>query len=185
MLCQSCGQRPATTHIKSIVNGQLAETHLCAHCAKEQGYSNLLDGSLLGSFGGFGSLLGGLLAGPAAEAAPEAAPQQVKRCPACGASFPEISRSGQMGCAQCYETFRAQLLPVIQRIHGAARHRGKSPGGSALRVTEQNTQLAPAPQPAETPLEEKKRLLKEAVAAQNFAQAAVLRDQIKEMESHG
>lgn len=176
MVCQSCGQRPATTHIKSVVNGQLTETHLCAHCAKEQGY-----GSLLGGFDGFSSLLGGLLGSPAVEAPA----QQVKHCPGCGASFQEISRSGRMGCAQCYEAFRAQLLPVIQRIHGSARHRGKSPGGSALRVTEQNTQLAPAPQPAETPLEEKKRLLQEAVAAQNFEQAAILRDQIKEMEQHG
>lgn len=175
MLCQSCGQRPATTHIKSVVNGQLTETHLCAHCAKEQGYGNIL-----GSWGGFGSLLGGLLGSPL----PETTPQQLQHCPGCGASFQEISRSGQIGCAQCYDTFRAQLLPVIQRIHGAAQHRGKSPGGSALRVTERNTQLAPTAQPAESPLEEKKRLLQEAIAAQNFERAAELRDQIKEMEQH-
>lgn len=176
MTCQCCGQRPATTHIKSIVNGQLTETHLCAHCAKEQGYS-----SILGGWGGFGSLLGGLLGDPLAEAPA----QQVKHCPGCGTSFSEISRSGQIGCAQCYETFRAQLLPVIQRVHGAAQHKGKQPGGSALRVTDQNRQLAPAPQPAESPVERKKRQLQEAVAAQDFEQAAVLRDQIKEMEQHG
>ena len=115
MLCQSCGQRAATTHIKSMVNGQLTETHLCAQCAKKQGY-----GHILGDWGGFGSLLGGLLGEvPAAE---------VKRCPGCGASFGEISQTGQIGCGECYQTFRAQLLPVIQRIHGAARHKGKSPG---------------------------------------------------------
>lgn len=173
MLCQSCGQKPATMHIKKIVNGQLTEAHLCAHCAKQQGYAGALE-----SWGGFGSLLGGLLG--------EVPQQEVKRCPGCGASFGEISQSGQIGCAQCYETFRAQVLPVIQRIHGSARHRGKSPGGSALRVADQNTQLSPSPKQREaSPLEEKRRLLKEAVEAQNYEQAAVLRDQIKEMEKNG
>ena len=37
----------------------------------------------------------------------------------------------------------------------------------------------------ETVLEEKKRLLKRAIEDQNFEQAAVLRDQIKEMEQNG
>ena len=36
----------------------------------------------------------------------------------------------------------------------------------------------------ESPLEEKKRLLKQAIEQQDFEQAAVLRDQIKEMEHH-
>ena len=66
MLCQNCGQRPATTHIKQLVNGQLTEAHLCAHCAQKQGY-----GGILGDWGGFGSLLGGLLG--------EAPAQQVVR----------------------------------------------------------------------------------------------------------
>ena len=36
----------------------------------------------------------------------------------------------------------------------------------------------------ESPLEEKKRLLKQAVEQQDYETAAVLRDEIKEMESH-
>ena len=169
MLCQSCGQRTATTHIKSMVNGQLSETHLCTECAKKQGYSHML-----GDWSGFGSLLGGLLG--------EAPAQEVKRCPGCGASFGEISQSGRIGCAQCYQTFRGQLLPVIQRIHGAALHKGKVPGGSALRINDPNQQLATV---EESPLDEKRRLLKKAIEAQNFEEAAVLRDQIKEMEQNG
>lgn len=170
MLCQQCGQRTATTHIKTVVNGQLTEAHLCPECAKKQGY-----GHLLGDWGGFGSLLGGLLGEPAAT--------EEKRCPGCGASFRQISKSGQAGCAECYSTFRAQLIPVIQRIHGTVQHKGKSPRGSALRVTDQNRQLAAVPQPSK--LEEKRRLLQKAIETQDFEQAAVLRDQIKELEQNG
>ena len=44
MLCQNCGKNEATTHIKQIVNGDMAESHLCAECAKNLGYSDMLSG---------------------------------------------------------------------------------------------------------------------------------------------
>ncbi len=179
MMCKNCAQRTATTHIKTIINGQLTESHLCSQCAKKQGY-----GQMLSEWNGFGSLLSGLLSGE-----PEAGTlgSGEKRCPGCGASFREISRSGKVGCGQCYSTFRTQLIPVIERLHGAAQHKGKIPGGSALRVQEENRQLVNVENRASSPLsevEEKKKLLQKAIETQDFEQAAVLRDQIKELESH-
>ena len=171
MLCQMCGQHPATTHIKTIVNGKLTQAHLCADCAKKQGYGNL--------FADWGSGFGSLLSGFMGSAAPA---RQVTRCPGCGASFEDITRSGKIGCAQCYHTFRGQLLPIIQRIHGTAQHKGKVPGSSALLVTDPNNKIVAV---EETPLEEKKRLLKQAIEVQDFERAAVLRDEIKELEQHG
>lgn len=175
MMCQNCGQRTATTHIKTVINGQLTESHLCSQCAKKQGY-----GHMLGEWNGFGSLLGGLLG--------QTRETQEKRCPGCGASFRQIAGSGKIGCAQCYETFRSQLIPVIERVHGTALHKGKVPGGSALRVQEQNRQLANVEQEKAVKLsqiDEKKKLLQKAIETQDFEQAAVLRDQIKELESNG
>ena len=75
MLCQMCGQHPATTHIKTIVNGKLTQAHLCADCAKKQGYGNL--------FADWGSGFGSLLSGFMGSAAPA---RQVTRCPGCGAA---------------------------------------------------------------------------------------------------
>lgn len=174
MMCQHCGQRTATTHIKTIINGQLTETHLCSQCAKKQGY-----GHMLSEWNGFGSLLGGLLG--------QSTETQEKRCPGCGASFRQISKSGQVGCAQCYETFRSQLLPVIERVHGTAQHKGKVPGGSALRVQEQNRQMVSVDDKKAarmSEIDQKKQLLQKAIETQDFEQAAELRDQIKELESH-
>ena len=71
---------------------------------------------------------------------------------------------------------------MIQRIHGTSRHKGKVPGGSALRISGGQHQMMPV---KESPLEEKKRLLKQAIETQDFETAAVLRDEIKEMENHG
>lgn len=171
MICQVCGKKTATTHIKTIVNGQLTEQHLCADCARKKGY-----GGLFGGLGfDFGSLLGGLLGEASGD-------RNVVRCEKCGSSFEEIARSGKLGCADCYKTFRSQLVPMIQRIHGTTRHKGKTPGSSALRVTENRSQIVPVAQSA---LEEKKKQLQKAIEAQEFERAAVLRDEIKEMENHG
>lgn len=170
MMCQSCGKKTATTHIKTIVNGKLAEYHLCADCAKQKGYSNIFSNWGMD----FGNLLGGFMGS-------EVPSSHVARCPTCGASFEEITQSGKIGCADCYRTFRSQLMPVIQRIHGTTRHKGKVPGGSALRIAGGQHQMVTV---QESPLEEKKRLLKQAIEKQDFEQAAVLRDAIKEMESH-
>jgi len=171
MICQACGKKTATTHIKTIVNGKLTQYHLCSDCAREKGYGNLFSSWDLD----FGNMLGGLIGGGRQ-------PVEVRRCEKCGSSFEDISKTGKLGCAECYKTFRSQLLPLIQRVHGTTKHKGKVPGGSALRITDEKNQMMPV---KESPLEEKKRLLQKAIEAQEFEQAAVLRDEIKEMENHG
>ncbi len=170
MMCQSCGKKTATTHIKTIVNGKLTQYHLCNDCAKEKGYGNLFSGWEMD----FGNMLGGLIGGNHQSAG-------VQRCKKCGSTFEEIAKTGKLGCAECYKTFRSQLLPVIQRVHGTTKHKGKIPGSSALRISDANKQIVSV---GESPLEEKKRQLQTAIEAQEFERAAVLRDEIKEMESH-
>lgn len=164
MICEKCGKKTATTHVKTIVNGKLTEHHLCAECAaKATGWG--FD---------FSSLLGGLFG--------SAGKTEVRRCEHCGASFAEITKTGKLGCEHCYETFRTELTPVIQKLHGAAHHVGKKPGGSALRVMPTPGKLQKVDT---TPLEQKKRELQKAIEAQEFERAAVLRDEIKEMEANG
>ena len=172
MMCQSCGKKTATTHIKTIVNGKLAESTTSVPTAPSRRATAISSptGAWISA-----TCWGALWAArcPAATWAPVAT--------TCGASFEEITQSGKIGCADCYRTFRSQLMPVIQRIHGTTRHKGKVPGGSALRITGGQHQMVTV---QESPLEEKKRLLKQAIEKQDFEQAAVLRDEIKEMESH-
>ncbi len=170
MLCQNCKTKNATTHIKTIMNGQLSEYYLCADCAKEKGYGNIFSGLE----NDLGNLLGGLLGGASST-------DEVERCEVCGTSFADITETGKLGCAHCYDRFREQLLPMIRRIHGEAKHKGKRPGGSALRIVEPNQKLAVAPA---NDLQAKKLKLKQAIEEQNFEEAAVLRDEIKELEKN-
>lgn len=161
MICESCGKNPATTHVKTIIDGELSEYSLCAQCAQKLGYGSLLTG--LGC--SFGSLLGGFFGDSDYEE------ESVIRCKCCGSSFDDIARSGKVGCAECYHTFSDRLYPLIQRLHGAAKHRGKVPGGELLSVQPQNK------------LSVMRTELREAIDAENFEHAAELRDQIRALES--
>lgn len=171
MICQNCGKNTATTHIKTIVNGMLTEYDLCSDCAREKGYTNFFKDMHFD----FGDLMGGFIGSQSVR-------NPAPRCSKCGASFAEISESGKIGCAECYTVFRDRLMPTVNRIHGTAKHKGKIPGTSALRIVEPAGKIAVI---KADPIEKKRALLKAAIESQDFEQAAVLRDEIREMEKGG
>lgn len=165
MLCQNCGKNEATTHIKQIINGDMAESHLCSDCASHLGYSDMFSGFGINLSGLFGGLLGDMLPSVSAGKSP--------RCPKCGTSFEEIVRSGKVGCADCYRTFYDKLLPSIQRIHGKIKHSGKVTNSAPVEPAEETT---------EEKIEKLKAAMNEAVAKQEFETAAKIRDEIKALE---
>ncbi len=165
MLCQNCGKNEATTHIKQIINGDMAESHLCSECASHLGYSDM--------FSGFGLNLSELFGGFLGDTKPAIASGNAPRCPKCGSSFDEIVRDGRVGCADCYRTFYDRLLPSIQRIHGKIKHSGKT------------APVAPAQPKIETKAEKIEKLkaaMNDAVTKQDFENAAKIRDEIKALE---
>lgn len=131
MLCQSCNINQASTMIKTVSGGRLKEEFLCSSCAKAKGYETM--------FGSIGELLGSIFINQSESVEPQ-------RCELCGSSFEEISRTGKMGCANCYQIFENQLLPSIQRVHGSAVHQGKRPGSYALRLKDPYTLAVAADQ---------------------------------------
>lgn len=52
-------------------------------------------------------------------------------CPRCGMTFAEFSRTGLLGCAECYNAFRARILPTVQRLQGSLLHKGEGPAEGA------------------------------------------------------
>ncbi len=165
MLCQNCGKREATTHIKQVINGDTAEQHLCANCAEHLGYGDMFTGFGLSFSDMFGGFFGDSMQNKALAPAQE-------RCGKCGYSFQDIVREGKVGCADCYRSFYDKLKPSLQRIHGKVSHNGKT----SLHTAEKQE-----PSREETLLE-KKNQLQQAIAAQEFEQAAKLRDEIRAME---
>ncbi len=164
MLCQNCGKKQATTHVKKNINGVITEQHLCSDCAAQQGLGNVFN-----NFGfDLGNFWGSLFSEPAARAITDTV-----RCEGCGHSFSEIAESGRAGCPSCYTTFYDRLLPSIQRIHGKTRHTGKVPTGAGEEVKKENE------------LERLRRELSECIAQQQYEKCASLRDRIHELEKEG
>jgi protein arginine kinase activator len=166
MLCEKCGKKQATTHIKKTVNGVHEEHHYCSECAKQSGINAFPSFGSFGAGGLFGSLMG-LPFGEFSSAPSSDAP----RCPGCGISFAEIANSGKVGCAKCYDTFRDRLLPSVERIHGRSSHMGKTPDRTLSEEDKRKAEIKD--------LQDK---LQKAVEAQEYEQAAKYRDEIKKME---
>lgn len=163
MLCQNCKNKEANTHVKSVVNGEYMELMLCSECAKKLGYTNIFSdvhtdfSSILDTF--FTNAL--------------PARSETIRCKVCGSTYHDISKSGKVGCANCYDTFIKELMPTITRIHGNTTHCGKTPNVvvNDTKVEDNSSKIA-----------ELKSELEKAISEQNFELAAQLRDKIKEME---
>lgn len=159
MICQSCEKKKASTHIKTILNGELKEFNLCADCAARLGYGSFFSSIVPDLDKLFGSFMDTFEQG-----------ENATRCSFCGSSFEDIAKSGKVGCAHCYETFYEELLPSIQRIHGRTFHAGKlaSSAGVKVKIRSELTQL--------------KKDLEQAIKTQEFEKAAELRDKIRELE---
>ena len=160
MLCDKCGKNTATTHIKQIINGVVAERNLCSSCAAKEGYGKFSHGSLadmLSSMFGDISYLG--------------SSAETLHCPVCGSTFSDIAETGKVGCAECYKTFYSSLLPYLKRVHGTVKHIGKIPNSAPLAVT-----------PQEETVETLRMELNRLVSEERFEEAAVVRDKIKKLE---
>lgn len=167
MLCQNCGKHEATTHIKSVVNGEYTQLHLCTTCAGKLGYGDVFSG-----FGfDLGDFFGNFFSKPKAISA-----SKTERCEKCGMSFEEIVKNGKIGCAGCYEKFYEMLLPSVQRIHGKTQHNGKVANVSTEKeVAKEKTK--------EEIIAELQAEMKTAIEEQNFERAAEIRDEIKAKEA--
>ena len=178
MLCQSCKNKQATTHIKTVINGELTEMDLCQECASKLGYDNAF-----GDFLDIGSMMSGFLGMPMPTISALA---REAKCPGCGATFSQITKSGRVGCAKCYDTFYDRLLPMIKRIHGNTVHTGKRLRTARLESGKTETAPVQTESKAEkkpTELEQLSEKLAAAIKSQEFEQAAQLRDRINEIKA--
>lgn len=161
MKCDGCGDPNPTVHLTEVVNGEVTEVHLCPKCA-----SSKID-ELKKPFN-MSDFLTELID---IDESGASRPKKLE-CKNCSMTYAGFKEVGRMGCAQCYDVFSAQLPPLLQRIHGAKRHVGKA----AVKQGSDTESLR-------TKVEDLKTALDRAVKTEEFESAAVIRDQIRELES--
>ena len=166
MYCEECKQKPATVHLSHVANGKLVEKHLCEDCAGKKGMFVV---NLANQFS-IPNLLGSIFGSPYSVQDIQSA-SQVESCPNCGMRFTDIRHTGKLGCSECYQAFEQELEPILRRIHGNNQHIGKIPSRSGEKVLLRKK------------IDTMKQKLQEAVASEQYEQAAEIRDSIKEMEN--
>jgi len=158
--CQSC-ELPATIHLTEIVNGKKKELHLCHECAEKK---EILKQQELNLSAIVQTVLAQHVGAPTDELSR-------LTCPACGIKYMEFKAEGRLGCPHDYTVFRDALLPLVERIHRAVRHRGKVPPS------------APRHAAAQAELRDLRHRLRRAIDAEAYEEAARLRDTIKQKEA--
>lgn len=158
MRCQRC-QKEASVHLTERVKGQRRELHLCPGCARKAGLALPESPPNLA----LDAVVQGLIVAHVGELVGELAE---RTCPDCGLKFMEFRAGGRLGCPRDYRVFAAGLLPLIQRYHGTTRHVGKTarPAGRADERLRLRTRL------------------REAIAREDYEEAARLRDQLRPEE---
>lgn len=180
-ICEICKKVPATVHLTDIKNNVKTEIHMCEKCAAEKGINIKNPLSLQQLFGKkpvgknpgkkeslspeeVAELLGALEG-----ATPGKASSNIV-CPHCGISWEEFKKGGRFGCSFDYDVFSRELRPILDKMHA-------SPGPHVGKC--------PRPSPRSEALSRKleyQRRLKEAIAREDYREAARLRDSIQALE---
>jgi protein arginine kinase activator len=162
--CTACQKAIATIVILDLSEGALAgQHHVCSACAEQLGVASPKAPKFSADM--LEDLLGGLKQ-------PRARAPRTEACPGCGMTPADFRSKGRLGCPRCYESFRAELLPLLQRIHESQSHTGRLPAVLAA---------APAPTDERT-LTDVRRRLEDAVRGERYEEAARLRDELRRLE---
>jgi protein arginine kinase activator len=158
MLCCICKEREATVHLTQISGDKMQKVDLCEECAKTKGVNDPTGFSLADLLLGLG----------ASQELEQAAGGAETRCPRCGFTQADFKKAGRLGCPERYKTFAEGLEGLLKTMHKGTRHVGKAP--ETLR---QNRDLSDR-------LKSLQKRLTKAIESEDFEEAAVLRDEIKQ-----
>ena len=161
MLCNVCEKNEAKVHLTQMVEGKIRKVDLCETCAKDKGIDDPTGFSLT-------DVLTGMEAVQTAEGPASETGSQVE-CTFCGYTQSEFKKSGRLGCSQCYDVFEEGLEQVFKTMHRGVRHTGKVPEKlrSSKALYDRSREL--------------QTRLDVAIGEENFEEAAVLRDELKEV----
>ena len=158
MLCCICKEKEATVHLTQIAGDKMQKVDLCEECAKTKGVNDPTGFSLADLLLGLG----------ASQEIEQAGGGAGLTCPTCGFTQADFKKAGRLGCPVCYQTFAEPLEGLLKTMHKGTRHVGKVP--ESLR---QGRDMSDR-------LKHLHKKLAKAVEEEDFEEAAILRDEIKQ-----
>jgi len=164
MICEICKDKTAVFHVQQIMGEDVYEMHLCRDCASKKGISR--DGK------SFDFSLSKLLTGFIRNTAlPAKSINELDRCKTCGTKVSEMEEDGQVGCPNCYTSFRSSVAAAVSLNGSYIYHTGKLPA----KLKTYKTILIDK--------EYLKRELEEAVLNEEYENAVILRDKLTKLDA--
>src|SRR5699024_1552432 len=160
MLCESCKKNEASVHYTQIIDGKMEERHLCEECASEDYNLDFENPFSMNKI--FTGLIDNIQE--------DKKKRKELKCDNCGLSYRQFKKDGKFGCSNCYKTFKNNLYPLIEGLHGHNIHRGKIPQNVDEEIGLMREE------------EKLKRKLNDAVKKEEFEEAALLRDELKALK---
>ncbi|MFW5870531.1 MAG: UvrB/UvrC motif-containing protein [Candidatus Sumerlaeota bacterium] len=198
--CRKCG-KPATHKITKIVKGKTHDIFLCDEHA--QSFSPYLQAGKPQQ-SQLVELLQQVLKQQEklindTEEEEVAEGPEARKCPNCGLQFAAYRKTLLLGCSECYKAFEELLLNDMRKIHGAVSQNPELVDEhqetldvameieSAAALTDEEKAVIPdyeaQPDEEEMQIGDLRLMLEKAIDAEDFQEAARLRDRIKEMEA--
>lgn len=167
MKCQSCGKKEATVKYYENINGKSQKLYFCEECANKLGISN---------FGEISDLFSPIFA-----TMPEFNLLEKRKCPVCGYTLEDYSSTGMLGCENCYNVFEKNMDSIFYKIHGKNRH-------IKLAESKKNKKVSKNKEEKEnlsTKINDLKEKLDICIKEEKYEEAAIIRDEIKELKKNG
>lgn len=159
MKCSNCGKNTANITYKQNINGEVTNLNLCESCAHKLGVFNSFEDIFSPMILDLDYIL----------------PEEIK-CKNCGYTFSKYKSTGLFGCESCYDTFKSEIDNILLKIQGKNRHIGKK--------IKDNKEIKEIVTP-KNELDNLKEQLQTLIKEENFEEAAVIRDKIKNIEKGG
>ncbi len=196
----------ATIFFSYIEDGKVRKVNLCKRCAQEKGVDDPTGYSLVDMLQGMGDE-------KPSSTAPGGGTDELV-CGDCGFSQTDFKKTGRFGCASCYSVFSDGLETLLEAMHKNTEHTGKVPTfiedlpedgediidesdllddagldlGFHLDEQDQSTEEAPQQEAGLSPdvsIAVLQDQLDVAISAEDYEEAARLRDEISRMEAEG
>lgn len=176
MLCEICGKNEATIHIEEITDGKSKTLHLCGECMAKNPSLGGVDinafnlGDIICNWAG--NVKNTHTAADGENTSKNAANNKSITCEVCGWTAEKLHKTGRLGCPECYRYFYQMLAPALSTMHRGITHSGKNPSGNSISPEREILIQISA----------LKNEQKKCIAAEDYEQAAILRDKINSLE---
>lgn len=171
MKCDICKKRDAVFHMQEQSAMGVRKISLCVECALTKGLNIRAEDvdKLFSSF--ISNIFADGQTSPTNMASQAAARILNLKCPECGKSLEDITKTSEVGCPECFSHFRTVIDAMLVNMNNSIDYRGDFP--SDLR-TEHNCKVE---------IFNLKKQLRQCISMEDFGKAAEIRDKIKALQA--